>query len=75
MTMEVGLHGKLPSHGDFLRRRVSDAFISVWDEWLQQSVAASRTALGQNWLDVYLTSPVWRFACDAGGAARVHMPV
>jgi len=64
--MEVGLYGKLPSHGDFLRRRVSDAFVSVWDEWLQQCIAASRSALGQNWLDVYLTSPVWRFACDTG---------
>lgn len=64
--MEVGLYGKLPSHGDFLRRRVSDAFVTVWDEWLQQCVAASRAALGQNWLEVYLTSPVWRFACDAG---------
>ena len=64
--MEVGLYGKLPSHGDFLRRRASDAFVSVWDEWLQQSIAASRSALGQNWLDVYLTSPVWRFACDTG---------
>jgi type VI secretion system protein ImpM len=64
--MEVGLYGKLPSHGDFLRRRVDDAFIAVWDEWLQQSIAASRTALGERWLDVYLTSPVWRFACDSG---------
>jgi type VI secretion system protein ImpM len=64
--MEVGLYGKLPSHGDFLRRRVSDGFVSVWDEWLQQCIAASRSALGQNWLDVYLTSPVWRFACDTG---------
>src|SRR5687768_5716067 len=64
--MEVGLYGKLPSHGDFLRRRASDAFVSVWDEWLQQSMAASQAALGQQWLDVYLTSPVWRFACDVG---------
>jgi type VI secretion system protein ImpM len=64
--MEVGLYGKLPSHGDFLRRRVSDGFVSVWDEWLQQCIAASRASLGQNWLDVYLTSPVWRFACDTG---------
>ena len=64
--MEVGLYGKLPSHGDFLRRRVSDGFVSVWDEWLQQCIAASRSALGDSWLDVYLTSPVWRFACDTG---------
>lgn len=64
--MEVGLYGKLPSHGDFLRRRVNDEFIAVWDAWLQGCVAQSRSALGEHWLNVYLTSPVWRFYCDAG---------
>ena len=66
LTLEVGLYGKLPSHGDFLRRRVSDAFVTVWDGWLQECVAASRDALGDQWLDVYLTSPAWRFAAAAG---------
>jgi type VI secretion system ImpM family protein len=66
VAIEVGFFGKLPSHGDFLRRRVSDAFVTVWDSWLQESLAASRTALGDEWLDIYLTSPVWRFACAAG---------
>jgi type VI secretion system protein ImpM len=64
--VEIGFYGKLPSHGDFLRRRVSDAFVGVWDPWLQDCVTASRTALGDTWLDVYLTSPAWRFACSAG---------
>jgi type VI secretion system protein ImpM len=64
--IEVGFYGKLPSHGDFLRRRVSDAFIASWDAWLQECIAASRAALGSRWLDVYLTSPAWRFACAAG---------
>ena len=27
LVLEVGFYGKLPSHGDFLRRRVSDAFV------------------------------------------------
>jgi len=66
LTLEVGLYGKLPSHGDFLRRRVSDAFVTVWDSWLQECFAASREALGERWLDVYLTSPAWRFASAAG---------
>ena len=64
--LETGFYGKLPSHGDFLRRRVSDAFIGVWDAWLQECIAASRASLGDRWLDVYLTSPVWRFACAPG---------
>ena len=29
-------------------------------------MAASRSALGANWLEVYLTSPAWRFGCAAG---------
>ncbi len=65
--MEVGFYGKLPSHGDFLRRRASDAFVDAWDAWLQECLAASRSALGERWLDVYLTSPAWRFVC---GPAR-----
>jgi type VI secretion system protein ImpM len=66
VAIDVGFFGKLPSHGDFLRRQVSDAFVGVWDGWLQECLAASRAELGDRWLDVYLTSPVWRFACAAG---------
>jgi type VI secretion system protein ImpM len=64
--VEVGLFGKLPSHGDFLRRRASDAFVDAWDGWLRECLAASRNALGERWLDFYLTSPAWRFLCAAG---------
>jgi len=64
--MELGLYGKLPSHGDFLRRRTSEAFVEKWDGWLQECMVESRAALGDRWLDVYLTSPAWRFACSAG---------
>ena len=64
--MQVGFYGKLPSHGDFLRRRVSDAFVDAWDAWLRECLTASRTALGERWLNVYLTSPAWRFVCAAG---------
>src|SRR5262252_899190 len=57
--MEVGFYGKLPSHGDFLRRR--------------ECLAASRTTLGPSWLNIYLTSPAWRFVC--GGGASGPAPV
>ena len=66
--MEVGFYGKLPSHGDFLRRRASEGFVRAWDAWLQEGLSASRASLGDQWLDVYLTSPAWRFACAAGVA-------
>src|SRR5689334_2400335 len=61
----IGFYGKLPSHGDFLRRRVSDDFVEHWDRWLQDVLVASKNVLGNDWLDIYLTSPVWRFACAA----------
>lgn len=61
----VGFFGKLPSHGDFIERRVSGSFRDAWDEWMQRSVMESQQALGGRWLDCYLTSPIWRFyLCD-----------
>ena len=66
VRIEVGLFGKLPSRGDFLRRRASDAFVDAWDAWLRECLAASREALGERWLDLYLTSPAWRFALSGG---------
>ena len=71
--MEVGFYGKLPSHGDFLRRRASDNFLSVWDPWLQQCLAASRESLGDRWLDFYLTSPAWRFVAAPGACGDVGL--
>jgi type VI secretion system protein ImpM len=78
-TMDVGLYGKLPTHGDFLRRRVADDFIAAWDPWLQHCIADSRRILGEQWLATYLTSPVWRFAfgphvCGAAPAAGLIVP-
>ena len=61
-----GVYGKLPARGDFITRRLGRAFINAWDDWLQQAILASQTALGARWLDIYLTSPLWRFALGAG---------
>jgi type VI secretion system protein ImpM len=62
-----GFYGKLPSHGDFLQRGVSDDFVNHWDAWLQEGMACSRSELGEAaWLEVFLTSPLWRFALGSG---------
>ena len=74
-----GFYGKVPARGDFVSRRVPRAFLDPWDSWLQRAVAASRAALGETWLDAYLTGPIWRFAlgpglCGERAAAGLVMP-
>ena len=65
-----GLFGKLPGQGDFLSRRLPTEFLQVWDPWLQASLSESRAALGDGWLDAYLTSPIWRFVLTPGIAGQ-----
>jgi len=74
-----GWYGKLPNIGDFASRRLEGQFISAWDAWLQEVLQASRDALGDSWLDCYLTMPIWRFLLLPGlvgpsGWAGVLMP-
>jgi type VI secretion system protein ImpM len=61
----VGFYGKLPAKGDFLSRRLPREFIDQWDDWLQVGMNDSREALGDSWLQTYLTSPLWRFVLPA----------
>lgn len=61
-----GFYGKLPSEGDFVTRRLPWEFTSVWDDWLQQGLQASRDALGARWLELYLSAPIWRFQVAPG---------
>jgi len=62
----LGFYGKVATHGDFVSRRLPRAFVDPWDRWLQECLQCSRDQLGERWLDVYLTSPVWRFVLAAG---------
>lgn len=62
----AGWFGKIPSRGDFISRRLPGSFIELWDTWLQRAMTVSRTHLGERWLDLYLTSPIWRFILMPG---------
>ncbi|MCP3869019.1 MAG: type VI secretion system-associated protein TagF [Gammaproteobacteria bacterium] len=62
----AGYFGKVPGYGDFISKRLPRTFTDQWDQWLQSAVADSREQLGENWLNTYLTSPIWRFALSAG---------
>jgi len=75
----VGFYGKLPIVGDFVSRRLPEAFITRWDTWLQSSIASSQNQLGDTWLDTYLTSHIWRFVlspgvCGEQAVAGILMP-
>lgn len=61
-----GFYGKLPLVGDFVTRRLPSTFIDPWDSWLQAAIACSKEQLEEQWLDVYLGSPIWRFVLSSG---------
>ena len=49
-----------------MQRRAPQGFVDVWDAWLSECLHVSRQQLGERWLDLYLTSPVWRFVLAEG---------
>ncbi len=76
---QLGFYGKVPALGDFVSRRLPRNFIDPWDAWLQSALLASRETLAENWLSVFLVSPIWRFAlspglCGSSAWAGVMMP-
>ncbi|MCC7200311.1 MAG: type VI secretion system-associated protein TagF [Gammaproteobacteria bacterium] len=64
--MPAGFFGKVPCVGDFVKRRLAPDFVAAWDDWLQRGMHAGREQVGAGWHDLFLTSPVWRFAVDPG---------
>lgn len=74
-----GLYGKVPAAADFVRRQLPKSFVEPWDGWLHTAMTRSREQLADAWLEVYLTSPIWRFAlspdlCGPEVAIGVVMP-
>jgi type VI secretion system protein ImpM len=61
-----GWYGKLSMLGDFAQRRLSEHVVQRCDTWLSQAMAASREHLGANWLEIYLSAPILRFAWAPG---------
>lgn len=62
----LGYFGKIPAADDFVSLGLPRAFVDVWDQWLRKAFTHSREQLGEQWLDCYLTSPMWRFALSSG---------
>ena len=75
----LGYYGKLASRGDFVSRGLPQSFIEPWDAWLAAGLRISQQQLGDDWLNAYLVSPLWRFAlaagvCGPGAVVGVLMP-
>ncbi|MEO3473460.1 type VI secretion system-associated protein TagF [Roseomonas sp. CAU 1739] len=62
----TGLFGKVPAHGDFVRRGLPTSFVGPWDSWLQDGMATARERLGDRWAERWDGAPPWRFALPAG---------
>ena len=66
----TGVFGKLPAHGDFLRRDLPLTFTDPWDDWLSRCLARFQqqdsAALGAQWD----AAPGWRFVLPAGIAGE-----
>jgi type VI secretion system protein ImpM len=71
--MACSLFGKLPSRRDFVAVNAPRPFLTVWENWVQAGLAASREQLGKDWQEAYLSAPIWRFwlGRDIGGAETV----
>jgi type VI secretion system protein ImpM len=66
MGQPPGFFGKLPSHGDFVGRRLPPPVRDCFDRWLQGALVQSRIDLGDAWLPTWLSSPLWRFVAGPG---------
>lgn len=64
--MTVGLYGKMPAHGDFVRRHLPKSFIDPWDAWLAAGIEASRARMGAAWDEAWRRAPAWRFCLPPG---------
>lgn len=64
-----GFYGKLPCVGDFVRRRLPDAFVDPWDRAMQRWLiaAAQREDIAASRRDAHDAAPEhWRFVLAAG---------
>lgn len=62
----IGFCGKIPCKGDFVQNNLSNDFLKHWNEWLQAVLAVSKEQLTDDWLNCYLTSPIWHFSISSG---------
>lgn len=66
ISQSPGFYGKCPQQGDFVSRRLPGTFIDPVDSWLQEGIHFAKNEWAEQWLDYYLTSPIWHFVISDG---------
>ncbi len=62
--------GKLPAHGDFISRGLDDDTVEAADAAVAEAVTVAALRWDYRWDDVYVETPVWRFAAAPGVLGR-----
>jgi type VI secretion system protein ImpM len=75
----AGVFGKLPAHGDFVRRLLPGRFVDPWDHWLSAGMQAGADALEDGWPAAWEGALPFRFrlapgACGSAAVAGVAFP-
>jgi len=75
----IGLFGKIPRNGDFIRRRLPDTFVGPWDDWLQVSMATARDEFGPEFVEFFNLASIWFYrlpdgSCGPTAAAGALLP-
>lgn len=76
---QAGYTGKLPAYGDFVEGGGALKARQGWSAWAERGLSAARDRSGGGFPDIFLTSPIWRFAVAGGvfgpeAAAGVFCP-
>ena len=58
--------GKLPAHGDFIMRGLTQASRQVWDDWASDVMQAMRDQAGESFEAWHDAAPPWRFVVGGG---------
>lgn len=70
---DLGWYGKLPTTGDFVQRRMSEALIDSWSNWFQPGLIHWHHRYDAD-SDQFAQAPVWNFVLPATlGVQRVQI--